>query len=173
MLIRLLAHLLSYSGGVPQTLCQTNPDNLNIAATGRDDPCSHKLTSSIQIGQGMPLSYTLEISCLSLPDPSLSVCIGSIDTRKYFSSYSSVISELYHRVNCYQGAIPLLLWGKQFGAASEARSLIYYLIAVFSSVQFSRSVMSDSLKSHEPQHTRPPRPSPTPGVHSNSCPLSQ
>ena len=173
LLIRLLAYLLSYSGGVPQTLCQTNPDNLNIAATGRDDPCSHKLTSSIQIGQGMPLSYTLEISCLSLPDPSLSVCIGSIDTRKYFSSYSSVISELYHRVNSYQGAIPLLLWGKQFGAASEARSLIYYLIAVFSSVQFSRSVMSDSLKSHEPQHTRPPRPSPTPGVHSNSCPLSQ
>ena len=36
------------------------------------------------------------------------------------------------------------------------------------SVQFSRSVVSDSLWPHELQHTRPPCPSPTPGVHSNS-----
>ena len=43
----------------------------------------------------------------------------------------------------------------------------------FSSVQFSRSVMSDSLPPHEPQHTRPPCPSPTPGVHPNPCPLSR
>ena len=41
------------------------------------------------------------------------------------------------------------------------------------SVQFSRSVMSDSLRPHEPQHTRPPCPSPTLGVYPNSCPLSQ
>ena len=42
----------------------------------------------------------------------------------------------------------------------------------FSSVQFSGSVVSNSLRSHESQHTRPPCPSPTPGVHSNSCPSS-
>ena len=42
-----------------------------------------------------------------------------------------------------------------------------------SSVQFSCSVVSDSLRPHESQHTRPPCPSPSPGVHSNSCPLSQ
>ena len=41
------------------------------------------------------------------------------------------------------------------------------------SVQFSRSVVSDSLGPHELQHARPPGPSPTPGVHPNSCPLSQ
>ena len=40
-------------------------------------------------------------------------------------------------------------------------------------VQFSHSVMSDSLQLHELQHNRPPCPSPTPGVFSNSCPLSQ
>ena len=40
------------------------------------------------------------------------------------------------------------------------------------SVQFSRSVVSDSLRPHEPQHTRPPCPSPTPAVYPNSCPLS-
>jgi len=43
----------------------------------------------------------------------------------------------------------------------------------FSSVQFSRSVMSDSLQPHELQYTRPPCPSPTPRVHPNSCPSSQ
>ena len=47
------------------------------------------------------------------------------------------------------------------------------ITTVFSSVQFSHSVMSDSLKPHESQHTRPPCPSPTPGVHSDSCPSSQ
>ena len=41
-----------------------------------------------------------------------------------------------------------------------------------SSVQFSRSVMSDSLWPHELKHTRLPCPSPTSGVYSNSCPLS-
>ena len=40
-----------------------------------------------------------------------------------------------------------------------------------SSVQFSRSVMSDSLRPHRPQHSRPPCPSPTPGVYSNSSPI--
>ena len=41
------------------------------------------------------------------------------------------------------------------------------------SVQFSRSVMSDSLQPHEPQHARPPCPSPTSGVYPNPCPLSR
>ena len=41
------------------------------------------------------------------------------------------------------------------------------------SVQFSRSLMSDSLRPHESQHVRPPCPSPTPGVHSDSLPSSQ
>ena len=40
------------------------------------------------------------------------------------------------------------------------------------SVQFSRTVVSDSLRPHESQHARPSCPSPTPGVHSDSCPLS-
>ena len=42
-----------------------------------------------------------------------------------------------------------------------------------SSVQFSCSVVSDSLQPHESQHARPPCPSPTPGVHSDSHPSSQ
>jgi len=41
------------------------------------------------------------------------------------------------------------------------------------SVQLSRSVVSNFLRPHESEHTRPPCPSPTPGVHSDSRPLSQ
>ena len=44
---------------------------------------------------------------------------------------------------------------------------------IFIMVQFSRSVMSNSLRPHEPQHARLLCPSPTPGVYPNPCPLSQ
>ena len=43
----------------------------------------------------------------------------------------------------------------------------------FSSIKFSRSVVSDSLQPHESQHARPPCPSPTPGIHPDSRPSSQ
>ena len=52
-------------------------------------------------------------------------------------------------------------------------SCLYPLTLQFSSVQFSHSVVSDSLRPLEPQHARPPCPSPTAGVHSNPCPLSR
>ena len=56
---------------------------------------------------------------------------------------------------------------------SIAKNVEYFSEYIISSVQFSRSVMSNSLQPHESQHARPPCPSPTPGVHSNSCPSSQ
>ena len=49
----------------------------------------------------------------------------------------------------------------------------YFKMHNLYSVQFSCSVMSDSLQPHELQHARPPCPSPTPGVHPNPCPLSR
>ena len=61
----------------------------------------------------------------------------------------------------------------------EKLNILFVLINVdlvshmwFSSVQFICSVVSDSLWPHELQHAGPPCPSSTPGVHSNSCPLS-
>ena len=52
-------------------------------------------------------------------------------------------------------------------------NLLPYWVQHFNKeVQFSCSVMSDSLWPHGPQHARPPCPSPTPGVYLNSCPLS-
>ena len=52
-------------------------------------------------------------------------------------------------------------------------SVFCHLIIFSPSAQFSCSVMSNSLRPHESQHTSPPCPSPTPGVYSNSCPWSQ
>ena len=49
---------------------------------------------------------------------------------------------------------------------------LFFNTSQFSSVQFSHSVMSDSLQPHESQHARPPCPSPTPGVHPDSHPSS-
>ena len=46
-------------------------------------------------------------------------------------------------------------------------------VSSFSLLQFSRSVVSNSLRLHESQHARPPSPSPTPGVYWSSCPSSQ
>ena len=54
---------------------------------------------------------------------------------------------------------------EQYGIASN-------MAAIVSLVQFSRLVTSSSLRPHEPQHARPPCPSPTPRVHPNPCPLS-
>ena len=53
------------------------------------------------------------------------------------------------------------------------KDVVHIHNGIFSSVQFSCSVVSDSLRSHELQHARPPCPSPTPGVHSDSRPSSQ
>ena len=50
---------------------------------------------------------------------------------------------------------------------------IFLKTVLVSSIQFSHSVVSDSLRRHESQHARPPCPSPSPGVHSDSRPSSQ
>ena len=70
-----------------------------------------------------------------------------------------------------------LYWYPQLSSYWISGYLIPIVFACISykraSVQFTRSVMSDSLRPHELQYNRPPCPSPTPGVHSNSCPSSQ
>ena len=74
----------------------------------------------------------------------------------------------------------LFSWGGQSIGVS-ALAFFHYSIrkklertsVQFSSVQFSHSDLSDSLRSHELQHTRPPCSSPTPGVHSHSHPSSR
>ena len=61
------------------------------------------------------------------------------------------------------------IWGQQGPLEGTCISTLLY----FNSIQFSRSVMYNSLWPHGLQHTRPPCPSPAPWVYSNSCPLSR
>ncbi|XP_055421492.1 adhesion G-protein coupled receptor G4-like [Bubalus kerabau] len=78
-------------------------------------------------------------------------------------------------------ASPMLTWilsSLPSGSPLATRSNTLHIISssseeIVSSLQFSCSVVSDSLQPHKSQHARPPCPSPTPGVHSNSCPSSQ
>ena len=65
-------------------------------------------------------------------------------------------------------SLPLSHLGSPWLTMSE-----WVIVSCFSSVQFSHSVVSNSLRPHESQHVRPPCPSPTPGVHSDSHPSSQ
>ena len=79
-------------------------------------------------------------------------------------------------LNCYATGIRTrLIYG--FSVAVEHCLLIILVTLIYDnnnpSIQFSCSVMSNSLRPHESQHARPPCPSPTLGVHSDSCPLSQ
>ena len=82
--------------------------------------------------------------------------------------------------NEYSGLISFRMdWLDLLAVQGTLKSLLQYhsskasIILHFSSVQFSCSVVSDSLRPHESQHARPPCPSPTPGVYTNSCPSSQ
>ena len=94
-------------------------------------------------------------------------CIDSVDCIWYYSNFKYwfflprnmeyspsvyVIFDFFHQC--------LIIFFVQF-----------FCLLQFSSVQFSRSDMSSSLRPHESQHARPPCPSPTPGVHPNPCPL--
>ena len=63
-------------------------------------------------------------------------------------------------------------WDRQADGMQNSRAP-WHSWRGFSSVQFSHSVVSNSLRPHESQHARPPCPSPTPGVHWDSHPLSQ
>ena len=69
-------------------------------------------------------------------------------------------------------AFELWCWRRFLRVSWTARSSNQSILNEISSVQFSGSVMSNSLEFHELQHTRPPCPSPIPEVYPNSCPLS-
>ena len=76
-----------------------------------------------------------------------------------------------------QSSFPLPWWtwgpcGPHIMATSYEWTIWSTCDSAFSSVQFSRLVVCDSLWPHEPQHARPPCPSSTPGVQPNPCPLS-
>ena len=74
----------------------------------------------------------------------------------------------------FESVCPLMDKEKGFMGETEGKlGLVLMAGAMLSSVQFSHSIVSDSLRPHESQHTRPPCPSPTPGVYPNPCPSSR
>ena len=100
--------------------------------------------------------------------------------KTYSTSFHGAHSASLSTLNCHQGHVESQQLQK-YGIQSLLRQMANILgkcqFVVDSrftgiSVQFSRSVVSDSLRPHESQHARPPCPSPTPGVHSNSRPSS-
>ena len=86
-------------------------------------------------------------------------------------------SEVAHSCPPHSDCMDCSLPGSSVHGILQAKVLELGAIALFvyaiSSVQFTHSVVSDSLCPHESQHARPPCPSQTPGVHSNSCPSSR
>ena len=62
---------------------------------------------------------------------------------------------------------------KESGVTNKQAKIFNFISYSVQFSQFSRSGLSNSLRPHEPQHARPPCPSPTPGVHSDSCPSSR
>ena len=78
----------------------------------------------------------------------------------------------YPHRHCLKGGF--VIFRSECLILTTGRILKHFIAGGFwASVQFSRSVVSNSLRPHEPQNASPPCPSPTPGFYPNSCPLSQ
>ena len=99
---------------------------------------------------------------------------------KYFISSAQSLSHvrLFVQENSSPQILQRALWVNYWVTSmwlmfSRVYSILLNVKTLESSVQFTCSVMSDSLRPHESQHARPPCPSSTPGAHSNSCPLSR
>ena len=97
--------------------------------------------------------------------------IKVINNLIFFLSLSYCYNQPYQKLTLFNTYLISLFHGAMvMEALQNLEDGIFHLSL---SVQFSHSVVSDSLRPHEPQHTRPPCPSSTPGVHPNSCPLSR
>ena len=134
------------------------------------------------INMNPPQVYACSPSWTLLPPPSL-----------YHPSGSSQCTSPKHPVSCIErGLVTRFIYdiihvSMPFSqiislspSSTEFKRLFYTSVSLllshirgYCSVQFSHSVVSDSFWPHESRHTRPPCPSPTPGVHSDSHPSSQ
>ena len=111
-------------------------------------------------------------------------CVGSLSPMWFFPTLWTIACQapLPGSRQEYTNELPFPPPGDLLNPGIESTSPAYWQAgslplshlgsACVTSVQFSSSVMSDSLWPHGPQHARLPGPSPTPGVYSNSCPSS-
>ena len=101
----------------------------------------------------------------------VNTCTGWIEvfptrTQRATEVYKALLKEIVPRFGLPQSL-------QRNNGPSFIAMISQNLATGFSSVQFSRSAVSNSLQLHESQHARPPCSSPTPGVHSDSHPSSQ
>ena len=113
---------------------------------------------SLHISISRRFIFILEDSCFAWLKKSLELLFTRKSLEVLFRITKYTIIFKTHKSNAMNFAL-------------ESESTLGY--PQFSSVQFSHSVVSDSLRPHELQHARPPCPSPTPWVHSDSHPSSQ
>ena len=88
-----------------------------------------------------------------------------------YSDDTSLMAEIEEKLKSL--LMKLKVEGEKIGLELNIQKTNIMASGPISSVQFSHSVVSDSLQPHESQHARSPCPSPTPVVHSDSRPLSQ
>ena len=91
--------------------------------------------------------------------------------KSYLIAWEKVATQ--NLLRHHAGIRRLLAKSLVLSLSGDINDMINYFPTVLSVSQFSCSIVSDSLRPHEKQHARPPCPSPTPGVHSDSCPLSR
>ena len=154
---------------------------------------AHQASQSFTISQSLLKLMSIE---LVIPSKHLILCHLLLLLASIFPNirvFSSELVHLHHMAKVLECQLQHLLgclynWGKArckyhkyWEKCPAVKVLLWSLSWVcfsggdrreegFSSVQFSRSVVSDSLQPHRLQHARPPCPSPTPRACSNSCP---
>ena len=125
-------------------------------------------------------SFSFSISPSNEYSGVISFRMDGSDLLESRDSQESSPTPQFKSINSLEGSIfivqlihPYMATGKtialtRWNFVNKVRSLLFNMMS-----QFSCSVVSDSLRPHEAQHTRPPCSSPTPRVHSNSCPSSR
>ena len=104
-----------------------------------------------------------------------------VSLQKAYTDEAFLEGAIFHHPLSYKGMAYIYIYIYIYILYIHSTSLYLHtfiyvctcMLSCFSSVQFRHSVVSESLRPHELQHARPPCPSPTPGVHSNSGPSSQ
>ena len=147
-----------------------------------DGDCSHEIKRHLLLGRKVMINLDsiLKSRDITLPTKIHLVKAMIFPVVMYECESWTVKKAEYWRIDAFE----LWCWRRLLSVPWTARrsnqSILKKInpgISLFragiSSVQFSRSVMSDSLWPHELQHARPPCPSPTPGVHSDSRPSSR
>ena len=166
VVVQLLSHIRLF--GTPRTAAHTRLPYPSVSPGVCSNSCA--------LSQWCHLTISSSVTLFS-PCPQSFLALGSFPMSQLFTSGGQRIgaSASVLPMNI-QGWFPLGLTGlislQSKGLWRIFSSTIVQKHQLFS-VQFSHLVMSDSLRPHGLQHSRPPCPPPTPGVYSNSCPLSQ